>query len=88
VRLLVRSREKGRLFAQTIGAYFAMKQCRVNDRIYNLAIWDTAGEEKFDSLTNFYCRNARAVCARACALSARRSFLLLARCLRLTPPCA
>jgi len=26
----------------------------------NLAIWDTAGEEKFDSLTNFYCRNARA----------------------------
>lgn len=46
--------------SMTIGAYFGMKQCKVNDRSCNLAIWDTAGEEKFDSLTNFYCRNARA----------------------------
>jgi len=47
--------------AMTIGAYFAMKSCKVgNGKLYNLAIWDTAGEEKFDSLTNFYCRNARA----------------------------
>jgi small GTP-binding protein len=46
--------------SMTIGAYFGMKQCRVRDRSCNLAIWDTAGEEKFDSLTNFYCRNARA----------------------------
>jgi small GTP-binding protein len=46
--------------SMTIGAYFGMKQCKVNDRTCNLAIWDTAGEEKFDSLTNFYCRNARA----------------------------
>jgi len=44
----------------TIGAYFGMKQCNLPDRSCNLAIWDTAGEEKFDSLTNFYCRNARA----------------------------
>ncbi len=43
----------------TIGAYFAMKQCKLkNGRSKNLAIWDTAGEEKFDSLTNFYCRDA------------------------------
>eukprot|EP00472_Partenskyella_glossopodia_P014878 CAMPEP_0197516120 /NCGR_PEP_ID=MMETSP1318-20131121/999_1 /TAXON_ID=552666 /ORGANISM="Partenskyella glossopodia, Strain RCC365" /LENGTH=197 /DNA_ID=CAMNT_0043064639 /DNA_START=162 /DNA_END=755 /DNA_ORIENTATION=- len=47
--------------AMTIGAYFAMKQCKIGgNKTYNLAIWDTAGEEKFDSLTNFYCRNARA----------------------------
>jgi len=46
--------------SMTIGAYFGMKQCKVNDRTVNLAIWDTAGEEKFDSLTNFYCRQARA----------------------------
>jgi len=46
--------------SMTIGAYFAMKQCRIKEKSYNLAIWDTAGEEKFDSLTNFYCRNARA----------------------------
>lgn len=44
----------------TIGAYFAQKQCRVQDKTCNLAIWDTAGEEKFDSLTSFYVRNARA----------------------------
>lgn len=46
--------------SMTIGAYFGMKQCKVSDKSCNLAIWDTAGEEKFDSLTNFYCRNARA----------------------------
>lgn len=46
--------------SMTIGAYFHMKQCRIKERTYNLAIWDTAGEEKFDSLTNFYCRNAKA----------------------------
>mmetsp|Transcript_5522 Transcript_5522/g.13442 ORF Transcript_5522/g.13442 Transcript_5522/m.13442 type:complete len:198 (-) Transcript_5522:242-835(-) len=47
--------------AMTIGAYFAMKQCKIGgNKVYNLAIWDTAGEEKFDSLTNFYCRNASA----------------------------
>lgn len=46
--------------SMTIGAYFGMKQCKVGDRNCNLAIWDTAGEEKFDSLTNFYCRNATA----------------------------
>jgi len=46
--------------SMTIGAYFGMKQCKVGDKNCNLAIWDTAGEEKFDSLTNFYCRNATA----------------------------
>uniref|UniRef100_A0A6A7G7T8 Ras-related protein Rab-24-like n=1 Tax=Hirondellea gigas TaxID=1518452 RepID=A0A6A7G7T8_9CRUS len=46
--------------SMTIGAYFATKQCEVNNQSYNLAIWDTAGEEKFDSLTSFYCRGARA----------------------------
>lgn len=46
--------------SMTIGAYFGMKQCKINQRSCNLAIWDTAGEEKFDSLTNFYCRNAAA----------------------------
>lgn len=46
--------------SMTIGAYFAMKQCKIKEKSYSLAIWDTAGEERFDSLTSFYCRNARA----------------------------
>ena len=29
-------------FAQTIGAYFGMKQCKVGDKNCNLAIWVSA----------------------------------------------
>jgi len=50
--------------SMTIGAYFGMKQMKVADRLVNLAIWDTAGEEKFDALTSFYCRDA--ACAVIC----------------------
>jgi len=50
--------------SMTIGAYFGMKQLRVQERMVNLAIWDTAGEEKFDALTSFYCRGAS--CALIC----------------------
>eukprot|EP00474_Spongospora_subterranea_P008814 CRZ09272.1 hypothetical protein [Spongospora subterranea] len=47
--------------SMTIGAYFAVKTCRIGSgSAHSLAIWDTAGEEKFDSLTNFYCRGAQA----------------------------
>eukprot|EP01083_Nonionella_stella_P154299 497007_1 len=46
--------------SMTIGAYFSMKDCKINHRLRKLAIWDTAGEEKFDSLTSFYCRGAQA----------------------------
>jgi len=40
----------------TIGASFSLKQWRS----FNIAIWDTAGEEKFRGLSNFYCRGAGA----------------------------
>ncbi len=46
--------------SMTIGAYFGTKPCPVDGHNYSLAIWDTAGEEKFDSLTSIYCRKARA----------------------------
>jgi len=57
----------------TIGAYFALKTCHIVDKFYKVAIWDTAGEEKFDALTKFYTRGAK------CALivfdlTSRRSF--------------
>ncbi|KXJ21424.1 ras-related protein Rab-20 [Exaiptasia diaphana] len=40
----------------TIGASFFLKQWGP----YNVAIWDTAGEEKYSSLSSFYCRGASA----------------------------
>eukprot|EP00735_Rhodelphis_limneticus_P001539 TRINITY_DN12170_c0_g1::TRINITY_DN12170_c0_g1_i1::g.26504::m.26504 TRINITY_DN12170_c0_g1::TRINITY_DN12170_c0_g1_i1::g.26504 ORF type:complete len:227 (+),score=18.18,sp/P31582/RAF2A_ARATH/38.42/7e-40,Ras/PF00071.17/1.3e-47,Miro/PF08477.8/1.5e-15,Arf/PF00025.16/7.4e-13,GTP_EFTU/PF00009.22/0.0073,Gtr1_RagA/PF04670.7/0.0016,MMR_HSR1/PF01926.18/0.013,SRPRB/PF09439.5/0.075 TRINITY_DN12170_c0_g1_i1:26-706(+) len=46
------------LTRSTIGASFTMKTCIVDGKPINLGIWDTAGEERFDSLANFYCRGA------------------------------
>ncbi|XP_064652100.1 ras-related protein Rab-20-like [Lineus longissimus] len=40
----------------TIGASFSLKQWGP----YNVAIWDTAGEERFSGLSSFYCRGASA----------------------------
>ena len=42
--------------ASTIGASFFLKQWGP----YNVAIWDTAGEEKYAGLSSFYCRGASA----------------------------
>ncbi|XP_046859156.1 ras-related protein Rab-20-like isoform X2 [Xenia sp. Carnegie-2017] len=42
--------------ATTIGASFLLK----NWGPYNVAIWDTAGEEKYARLSSFYCRGASA----------------------------
>ncbi|XP_070533455.1 ras-related protein Rab-20-like [Ptychodera flava] len=55
--------------SQTIGAAFFLKQWGP----YNIAIWDTAGEEKFSGLSSFYCRNARAAIM-AYDISERESF--------------
>jgi len=57
----------------TIGAYFALKPITIGDQEFKLAIWDTAGEEKFDALTKFYLRGAH--CALICFdLTQRGSF--------------
>eukprot|EP01083_Nonionella_stella_P006983 20217_1 len=41
-----------------MGAYFTKKNFTINDEIYEVAVWDTAGEEKFHSLTKIYTRGA------------------------------
>eukprot|EP00475_Leptophrys_vorax_P029749 TRINITY_DN4393_c0_g1_i5.p1 TRINITY_DN4393_c0_g1~~TRINITY_DN4393_c0_g1_i5.p1 ORF type:complete len:158 (+),score=47.69 TRINITY_DN4393_c0_g1_i5:251-724(+) len=43
-----------------MGAYFHSKQIKIKESEINLAVWDTAGEEKFDSLTTYYCKGAQA----------------------------
>lgn len=45
--------------AATIGASFAVKTINTpTGESYTLGIWDTAGQEKYDSLSTFYCRAA------------------------------
>lgn len=46
--------------SMTMGAYFGVKTLRIQNKQHNIAIWDTAGEERFDSLTAYYTRGARA----------------------------
>ncbi|KAL0477724.1 rab24 [Acrasis kona] len=50
----------------TIGASYFKKTISVEDRTYQLGLWDTAGQgedyliERYDSLSSFYCRGAGA----------------------------
>ena len=45
----------------TIGVEFGEKNIKLNNKIYQLQIWDTAGQEQFRSITRAYFKNA--VCA-------------------------
>ena len=40
---------------------FAEKQVTLNDKIYKLEIWDTAGQEKFCSLTKIFIKESKIV---------------------------
>lgn len=45
----------------TIGAGFVTKLIERDDTILHLNIWDTAGQETFDSLTSLYYRDSDVV---------------------------
>ena len=45
----------------TIGVEFGAKNIQLNDKIYRIQIWDTAGQENFRSITRAYYKNS--VCA-------------------------
>ncbi|XP_063992846.1 ras-related protein Rab-24-like [Diachasmimorpha longicaudata] len=47
-------------YQNTIGAAFASKQIQIDDQKLVLGIWDTAGSERYDSMTKIYYRGARA----------------------------
>jgi len=48
-------------FITTIGVDFRFKTITVQDKVVKLQIWDTAGQEKFKTITSSYYRNAHAV---------------------------
>lgn len=48
-------------YQATIGVEFGAKNITVNNKIYRIQIWDTAGQENFRSITRAYYKNS--VCA-------------------------
>ncbi|CAL1673791.1 unnamed protein product [Lasius platythorax] len=49
-----------RPYQNTIGTVFAARQVQVNGVSLVMGIWDTAGSEKYDSMTRTYYRGAKA----------------------------
>lgn len=60
-------------YKKTIGVDFLEKKIKVEGYDLRLMIWDTAGQEEFDSLTKFYYRDAEA-CVVAFSTTDRASF--------------
>ena len=48
-------------YQSTIGVEFGAKNIRLNDKVYRIQIWDTAGQENFRSITRAYFK--KCVCA-------------------------
>jgi small GTP-binding protein len=48
-------------FQSTIGVEFGAKNIKIEDKVYRIQIWDTAGQETFRSITRAYYKNS--VCA-------------------------
>ena len=44
----------------TVGVSFKTKEIPFQEKIVKLNLWDTAGQEKYHSLTKMYCRGAKA----------------------------
>ena len=45
----------------TVGAVYFRKEERVDGRVVKMELWDTAGQEKYESLSQMYYRNAALV---------------------------
>ena len=49
-------------FQSTIGVEFGAKNIQLNEKIYRIQIWDTAGQENFRSITRAYYKNSACAC--------------------------
>ena len=48
------------VFMSTIGVDFKIKTLNIDNKICKIQVWDTAGQEKYKSITNVYYRGAQA----------------------------
>jgi small GTP-binding protein len=48
-------------FFTTVGIDFKVRHCVINDRRVRLQVWDTAGQEKFRTITKAYYRGAHGI---------------------------
>ena len=49
-------------FKATVGVEFGAKNLEVNNRVYRVQIWDTAGQENFRSIARAYYKNSVCAC--------------------------
>ena len=49
-------------FKATVGVEFGAKNIEINNRIYRIQIWDTAGQENFRSIARAYYKNSVCAC--------------------------
>ena len=49
-------------FQSTIGVEFGAKNLKIEDKIFRIQIWDTAGQETFRSITRAYYKNSVCAC--------------------------
>ena len=49
-------------FTSTIGVEYGSKNITINEKIYKIQIWDTAGQENFRSITRAYYKNSICAC--------------------------
>ena len=47
--------------SSTTGVSYVNKKMKVNDKEYNIAIWDSVGQEKFRSLTKIFLKDSKIV---------------------------
>lgn len=61
LRRLVDNEYRGDDHDVTVGVEFGSYLIKVEDQVYKLQIWDTAGQESFRSITKIFYRGAHAV---------------------------
>ena len=49
-------------FKATVGVEFGAKNIEINNRIYRIQVWDTAGQEQFRSIARAYYKNSVCAC--------------------------